>query len=110
MLRDALDVLRHGDQTRTGAIAAQNRCVDKLGGAIRRYLADVGDEQTLDHRPEGARGQDILSAVINLEHVADIVANSLVEFAMRSVKRGRALTVEELETHRAHRGALPERL
>ena len=37
-------------------------------------------------------------AVINLEHIADIVANSLVEFAVRSVKRGRALSPEELET------------
>ncbi len=94
MLRDALEVFRHNDLTRAEAVAAQNRCVDQLGGAIRRYLADVGDEQTLDHQREGARGQDILSAVINLEHVADIVANSLVEFAVRSVKRGRALTVE----------------
>src|SRR5258708_6973946 len=84
MLRDALEVLRHSDRTRAEAVAAQNRCVDQLGGAIRRYLADVGDEQTLDHQREGARGQDILSAVINLEHVGDIVANSLVEFAVRS--------------------------
>jgi phosphate:Na+ symporter len=110
MLRDALEVLRHSDRTRAEAVAAQNRCVDQLGGAIRRYLADVGDEQTLDHQREGARGQDILSAVINLEHVADIIANSLVEFAVRSVKRGRALTVEELETVAAMHGELLESL
>ena len=110
MLRDALEVLRHGDRSRTEAVAVQNRCVDQLGGAIRRYLADVGDEQTLDHQREGARGQDILSAVINLEHVGDIVANSLVEFAVRSVKRGRALTVEELETVAAMHGELLESL
>jgi phosphate:Na+ symporter len=110
MLRDALEVLRHSDRARAEAVAAQNRCVDQLGGAIRRYLADVGDEQTLDHQREGARGQDILSAVINLEHVADIVANSLVEFAVRSVKRGRALTVEELETVAAMHGELLESL
>jgi len=110
MLRDALEVLRHSDRTRAEAVAAENRCVDQLGGAIRRYLADVGDEQTLDHQREGARGQDILSAVINLEHVADIVANSLVEFAVRSVKRGRALTVEELETVAAMHGELLESL
>jgi phosphate:Na+ symporter len=98
MLRDALEVLKHNDRARAAAVAAQNRCVDQLGGAIRRYLADVGGEQTLDNRREGARGQDILSAVINLEHIADIVANSLVEFAVRSVKRGWALSPEELET------------
>ena len=110
MLRDALEVLRHNDRTRAEAVAAQNRCVDQLGSAIRRYLADVGGEQTLDHQREGARGQDILSAVINLEHVADIVANSLVEFAMRSVKRGRALTAEEIETVAAMHGELLESL
>ena len=110
MLRDALGVLRHNDRTRAEAVAAQNRCVDQLGSAIRRYLADVGDEQTLDHQREGARGQDILSAVINLEHVADIVANSLVEFAVRSVKRGRALTVEEIETVAAMHAELLESL
>src|SRR2546429_972240 len=67
MLRDALEVLQHNDPTRAEAVAAQNRCVDQLGSPIRRYLADVGGEQTLDHQREGARGQDILSAVINLE-------------------------------------------
>jgi len=110
MLRDALEVLRHDDRTRAEAIAAQNRCVDQLGASIRRYLADIGDEQTLDRQREGARGQDVLAAVINLEHVADIVANSLVEFAVRSVKRGRALTVEELETVAAMHGELLESL
>jgi len=110
MLRDALEVLGHNDRTRAEAVAAQNRCVDQLGSAIRRYLADVGDEQTLDHQREGARGQDILSAVINLEHVADIIANSLVEFAVRSVKRGRVLTVEEIATVAAMHGELLESL
>src|SRR5256886_17168117 len=66
--------------------------------------------RTLDHQREGARGQDILSAVINLEHVADIVANSLVEFAVRSVKRGRALTVEGIETVAAMHAELLESL
>ena len=110
MLRDALEVLRHNDRARAEAVAAQNRCVDQLGGAIRRYLADVSGEQTLDNQREGARGQDILSAVINLEHIADIVTNSLVEFAVRSVKRGRALSPEELETVDAMHGELLESL
>ena len=110
MLRDALEVLKHNDRARAEAVVEQNRCVDQLGGAIRRYLADVGGEQTLDNQREGARGQDILSAVINLEHIADIVTNSLVEFAVRSVKRGRALSPEELETVDAMHGELLESL
>jgi phosphate:Na+ symporter len=110
MLRDSLQVLQYNDRARAEAIAAHNRCVDQLGGAIRRYLADVGDEQTLDTQREGARGQDILSAVINLEHVADIIANSLVEFALRSLKRGRAFSAQELDMVTAMHTALLESL
>jgi phosphate:Na+ symporter len=110
MLRDALKVLQDDDRVRAEAVAAQNRCVDHLGGAIRRYLADVGNEQTLDTQREGARGQDILSAVINFEHVADIIANSLVEFAVRRLKLGQALSGEELETVAAMHAELLESL
>jgi phosphate:Na+ symporter len=110
MLRDALGVLRLNDRVRAQAVAVHNRCVDHLGGSIRRYLADIGDEQTLDTQREGARAQDILSGVINLEHVGDIVANSLVEFAVRSQKMGRAFSAEELETVTAMHGELLESL
>lgn len=110
MLRDALAVLKHKDRERAAAVDAENRCVDQLGGAIRRYLADIGDEQTLDKQQEGARGQDILSAVINLEHAADIVSNSLVECAIRNLKQGRVLSPEELETVAAMHGELLESL
>ena len=51
-----------------------------------------------------------LARRLSQEHVADIVANSLVEFAVRSVKRGRALTVEELDTVAAMHGELLESL
>ena len=98
MLQDTLEVIRRDDRGRASTVAQWSRCIDQLGTAIRRYLAEVGDEQTLDDQFEGARGQDILSAVINLEHISDIVQNSLVEFAVRSSKRGETLSAEELET------------
>ena len=62
--------------------------MDRLGAATRRYLADLGDEQPLDDEDEGARGQEILSAVINLEHAGDIVANNL--WSSRRGARGTA--------------------
>ena len=108
MLSDALEVIRRDDRGRAAAVSNWSRCIDQLGTAIRRYLADVGDEQTLDDQFEGARGQDILSAVINLEHIADIVQNSLVEFAVRSSKRGETLSAEELETIATMQAALHE--
>jgi phosphate:Na+ symporter len=111
ILRDSLCVLRLHDRARAEAITFHNRCVDQLGGAIRRYLADIGDEQPLDNHHEGARAQDILAAVINLEHVGDIVANSLVEFALRSQKLGsRTFSSEELEMVTAMHGELLESL
>lgn len=106
MLTEALQVVRRDDRGRAAAVAEWSRCIEQLGGAIRRYLADIGDEQTLDDQFEGARGQDILSAVINLEHISDIVQNSLVEFAVRSSKRGETLSAEELETITAMQAAL----
>src|SRR5260370_1190209 len=69
-------------------ISRTERIMDRLGAATRRYLADLGDEQPLDDEDEGARGQEILSAVINLEHAGDIVANNL--WSSRRGARGTA--------------------
>jgi phosphate:Na+ symporter len=96
LLRQAIEVFRSGDRRRAAEISRSERIMDRLGAAIRRYLADIGDEQPLDDEAEGARGQEILSAVINLEHAADIVANNLLEFAARRA-RGGGFAPAELE-------------
>jgi phosphate:Na+ symporter len=69
----------------------------RRGSAIRRYLADIGNEQALDDEDEGARGQEILSAVINLEHAGDIIANNLPEFAAKRTRHGGGFAAEELD-------------
>ena len=91
MLRGAIEVFRSGDRHRAADISRTERIMDRLGAAIRRYLADIGNEQPLDDEDEGARGQEILSAVINLEHAADIIANNLLEFAAKRTRRARRL-------------------
>jgi phosphate:Na+ symporter len=106
MLRDTLAVIYRDDRARAEAVSATARCVDRLGEAIRRYLADLSDDQSLDNQRGSARGQDILSGVINLEHVADIIANSLVEFSLRSLKRGEKLSAQEFEIVAAMHGEL----
>jgi phosphate:Na+ symporter len=98
MLRDALQIICRETSMRADAVAAAARSVDQLGEAIRRYLADIGDEQ--------ARGQDVLAAVINLEHVADIIANSLVDFSLRNLKRGKRLSADEIDIVSAMHGEL----
>jgi phosphate:Na+ symporter len=97
MLRGAIEVFQSGDRHRAAEISRSERIMDRLGAAIRRYLAEIGNAQPLDNADEGARGQEILSAVINLEHAADIVANNLLEFAARQARREGGFAPQELE-------------
>jgi phosphate:Na+ symporter len=97
MLRGAIEVFRSGDRHRAADISRTERIMDRLGAAIRRYLSDIGNEQPLDDEDEGARGQEILSAVINLEHAGDIIANNLLEFAARRTRRAGGFAPEELD-------------
>jgi phosphate:Na+ symporter len=110
MLRGAIEVFRTGDRHRAADISRTERIMDRLGAAIRRYLADIGNEQPLDDEDEGARGQEILSAVINLEHAGDIVANNLLEFAAKSMRRGGGFAPEELDVIAAMHAELVESL
>jgi phosphate:Na+ symporter len=97
LLREAFEVFQSADRHRAREISRTERIMDRLGAAIRRYLADIGNEQPLDDEDEGARGQEILSAIINLEHAADIVANNLLEFAARRARRAGGFSAQELE-------------
>jgi phosphate:Na+ symporter len=110
MLRGALLALREGDRRRAGEISRVGRDVDRLGGAIRSYLADLGNEQPLDDEQEGARAQEILSAVINLEHVGNIVASSLMEFAVKKIQRSHPFSGEEIQAIAAIHAELLESL
>jgi len=97
MLKYSLEAFRTQNRELASGVSATDRAIRQLGSAIRGYLVAIGSEQTLDDAREGARLQDILSAVINVEHVSDIVANSLMESAVRQQKRGQSLSADELE-------------
>jgi phosphate:Na+ symporter len=108
MLDAALELLRTGDLSLADRIVDNDRAARQLGAAIRSYLAAIGGEQTLDDRREGAKGQEILSAVINFEHVGDIVANSLTDFTVKQLKRGQLLAPEEIAAVTAMKAELVE--
>jgi len=110
MLRGAIEVFRSGDRHRAADISRTERIMDRLGAAIRRYLADIGNEQPLDDEDEGARGQEILSAVINLEHAGDIIANNLLEFAAKRARRAGGFANEELDAIEAMHAELVDSL
>ena len=97
MLKNSLEAFRTQNRDLAAGVSAADRAIRQLGSAIRGYLVAIGSEQTLDDAREGARLQDILSAVINVEHVSDIVANSLMESAVKQQKRGQSLSPEELD-------------
>lgn len=98
ILRDALPALRSGDRALAAAIGRRDRLIDRNGLAIRQYLAELGgDEEVLVADDEQQRAQDILSFVLNIEHVGDIVSNNLVEFASRRhTQAGRGFSAEEM--------------
>jgi phosphate:Na+ symporter len=110
MLREALLALREGDRRRATEISRVGRVVDRLGSAIRSYLADLGNEQPLDDEQEGARAQEILSAVINLEHIGNIIASSLMEFAVKKIQRSQPFAGEEFQAIAAMHTELLESL
>lgn len=96
MLRGALEVFQHNDGKQAREITRMDRTVDRLGAAIRSYLSDIGRDQPLDVKDDGARSLEILSAVINLEHVGDIIANNLMEFALRNIQGRRTFSNPEM--------------
>jgi phosphate:Na+ symporter len=95
MLRSAMSALRDADRRRVSEVSRMGRSVARLGGAIRSYLADLGNEQPLDDEQEGERAQEILSAVINLEHVGNIIVSNLMEVVARTAKE-RSFSAEEI--------------
>jgi phosphate:Na+ symporter len=108
MLDGALQLLRTGDLSLAERVMQNDRAARQLGAAIRSYLAAIGGEQTLDDRREGAKVQEILAAVINFEHVGDIIANSLTDFTVKQLRRGQLLTPEEIAAVSAMNAELVE--
>jgi phosphate:Na+ symporter len=108
MLDGALQLLRSGDLSLADRVMENDRAARQLGAAIRSYLAAIGGEQTLDDRREGAKVQEILAAVINFEHVGDIIANSLTDFTVKQLRRGQLLAPEEIAAVSAMNAELVE--
>ena len=108
MLDGALELLRTGDLSLAERVMENDRAARRLGAAIRSYLAAIGGEQTLDDRREGAKVQEILAAVINFEHIGDIIANSLTDFTVKQLRRGQLLTPEEIAAVSAMNAELVE--
>ena len=76
-----------------------------FGRELRRWLGHNLDGR-LHAFLTGLGITTLLQSSTNLEHVADILANGLVEFSLRSLKRGKRLSVEETAIVAAMHGDL----
>jgi phosphate:Na+ symporter len=95
MLMGALEVFRTDDRKRAAEISHMDEALDRLSAALRHYLAELAGEAL--NEEDSIRSQEIFSFVINIEHVGDIIANNLLEFAVKKAERSQSFSQHELE-------------
>lgn len=95
MLKGLVEVFGKDDRARAAAIGRMDPSLDKLGMAIRQYLTDLQGEAL--NEEDGERSQEILAFVINIEHIGDITANNLMEFAAKKAERGQDFSAEDIQ-------------
>lgn len=108
MLKGLVEVFGKEDSARAAAISRMDPCLDRLGVAIRQYLADLGGEAL--NEEDGERSQEIHAFVINIEHIGDITANNLVEFATKKAQRGQDFSADDIQDLAAMHGQIMESL
>lgn len=95
MLKGALEVFRSGDRRKASEISRIDQTLDRLGIAVRRYLAQISGGEL--NEEDSFRSQEIFTFTINLDYVGDVLANTLVEFSATRLKQGRSFTSEQLD-------------
>lgn len=94
MLERSLDALRRPDAAARESVASLDDDVDRLQEAIKLYLSRLN---RTDLDPDDARrSSEIIAYAINLEHVGDIIDNSLTQAALKKVRRRVKLSPEGL--------------
>ena len=108
MLTSLVEVFGKDDAARAAAISRMDPWLDRLGIAIRQYLADLGGEAL--NEEDGERSQEIHAFVINIEHIGDITANNLMEFAAQKAERGQDFSADDIQDLAAMHAQIMESL
>lgn len=108
MLKGLVEVFGKDDSVRAAAISKMDPYLDRLGVAIRQYLADLGSEAL--NEEDGERSQEIHAFVINIEHIGDITANNLVEFAAKKAQSGQDFSADDIQDLAAMHAQIMESL
>jgi phosphate:Na+ symporter len=81
MLRQVMVALMTNDRTLVTEVSGMDNTVDRLDEAIKLYLTKLTRGSLDEH--EGRRATEIISFVINLEHIGDIIDKNLCEVAAK---------------------------
>jgi len=108
MLKGLVEVFGKDDRSRATTISRMDGALDRLGVAIREYLADLGGQAL--NEEDGERSQDILVFVINIEHIGDITANNLMEFAAKKAQSGQDFSADDIQDLAAMHGQVMQSL
>jgi len=95
MVRRSLEALRGNDHQAVTDIARMDDTVDSLHHAVKLYLARLSNEDM--DEDERSRASDIMTFVINLEHIGDIVDRNLRELAEKKIKQRLTFSAEGFE-------------
>ena len=85
MLRDVMTVFERNDSRLLDEVSDRENHVDALHESIKLYLTEVS-RQPLDGE-DGERFVELITFTTNLEHVGDIIDNSLLPSAQKKIKR-----------------------
>ncbi|HKR46829.1 MAG TPA: Na/Pi cotransporter family protein [Paraburkholderia sp.] len=95
MLRESVPVLLANDRRAVSDIASRDDTVDVLHDAIKRYVTELTREPLSEEDRRWA--SDIMTAVINLEHIGDIIDRNLLEIAQKKIKLQLSFSAEGTE-------------
>ncbi|WP_118179332.1 Na/Pi cotransporter family protein [Paraburkholderia phosphatilytica] len=95
MLRECVPALLSNDRRTVNEVADRDDAVDAFHDAIKHYVTE------LTRKPLGEQDQRwasaIMTAVINLEHIGDIVDKNLLELAQKKIRSQLSFSAEGAE-------------
>nr|WP_274389212.1 Na/Pi cotransporter family protein [Paraburkholderia tagetis] len=95
MLSASVPVLLANDRRAVSELADRDDTVDMLHDAIKRYVTDITREPLSEEDRRWASA--IMTAVINLEHIGDIIDKNLLEIAQKKIKMQLSFSPEGAE-------------
>lgn len=92
MMQKTIDVFKNNDENLLKEILKKDDDVDILEIEIRKYLTKVSQEEISEELSK--RGVTLLYAVDELEHIGDIISDSLMHYAKKKIDLGLVFSKE----------------